>query len=164
MTDVASRLASRVQMTTDSHKVYLNAVDLAFGTDIDYAMLEKHFGTFVDKDAPAHRRYSPAKITSMKATTISGDPNPKHVSTSHVERQNLTMRMHMRRFTRLMNAFSKKIEMHAHMVALHFAYYNFVRIHQTTRVTPAMEAGLANRPWEIADLVALLVPAASGAA
>jgi IS1 family transposase len=156
MMDVASRLTSRVQLTTDSHKVYLSAVDYAFGTDIDYAMLEKHYGSYINVDAPAHQRYSPAKITSMKATTISGDPKAKHISTSYVERQNLTMRMHMRRFTRLTNGFSKKIEMHAHMVALHFAYYNFVKIHQTLRVTPAMEAGLTTSPWTVSDLLHLL--------
>jgi IS1 family transposase len=164
MMDVASRLTSRVQLTTDSHKVYLTAVDYAFGTDIDYAMLEKHYGSYVKTDAAAHHRYTPAKITSMKATTISGDPNPKHVSTSYVERQNLTMRMHMRRFTRLTNGFSKKIEMHAHMVALHFAYYNFCKVHQTLRVTPAMEAGLTTTPWTVADLVTLLDASITGAA
>lgn len=156
MADVAARLTSRVQMTTDAHKVYLNAVDYAFGIDIDYAMLEKHYGATVKVDAPAHQRYSPAKITSMRATTITGDPNPKHISTSYVERQNLTMRMHMRRFTRLTNGFSKKIEMHAHMVALHFAYYNFCKIHQTLRVTPAMEAGLSTHVWSVEELIGLL--------
>ena len=156
MSDVASRLTSRVQLTTDAHKVYLNAVDYAFGIDIDYAMLEKHYGSTVNIDAPAHQRYSPAKITSMRATTITGDPKLKHISTSYVERQNLTMRMHMRRFTRLTNGFSKKIGMHAHMVALHFAYYDFCKIHQTLRVTPAMEAGLTTSPWTVADLLQLL--------
>jgi IS1 family transposase len=157
MQDVASRLTTRVQLTTDSHKVYLNAVDYAFGIDVDYAMLEKHYGTSVKNDAPAHHRYTPAKITSMRATTITGDPNPKHISTSYVERQNLTMRMHMRRFTRLTNAFSKKIEMHAHSVALHFMYYNFCKIHQTLRVTPAMEAAVADRVWSLQELVSLLM-------
>lgn len=156
MQDVASRLANRVQLTTDSYKLYLNAVDYAFGIDVDYAMLEKHYGSHVKTDAPAHHRYTPAKITSMKATTISGDPDKRHISTSYVERQNLTMRMHMRRFTRLTNAFSKKIEMHAHNVALHFMYYNFCKIHQTLRVTPAMEAGIANHAWGIDELIRLL--------
>ncbi len=155
MQDVASRLTNRVQLTTDSLKVYLNAVDYAFGIDIDYAILEKQYGSFVTNGSAAHR-YTPAKITSMKAATITGDPDRKHVSTSYVERQNLTMRMHMRRFTRLTNGFSKKIENHAHSVALHFMYYNFCKIHQTLRVTPAMEAGLTTRPWDLSDLVALL--------
>lgn len=155
MQDVASRLANRVQLTTDSLKVYLNAVDYAFGIDIDYAILEKHYGSFVTSGSAAHR-YTPAKITATKRAVITGDPNPRHVSTSYVERQNLTMRMHMRRFTRLTNGFSKKIEMHAHMVALHFTYYNFCKIHQTLRVTPAMEAGLSDHVWEIDELLSLL--------
>jgi len=161
MLDVADRLAQRVQLTTDGFPLYLNAVDYAFGVDVDFAMLEKTFGALpVGKSAAV--RYSPAKITGVRATTITGDPDRKHVSTSHVERQNLTMRMHMRRFTRLTNAFSKKTEMHAHSVALHFMYYNFCKIHQTLRVTPAMEAGLASGPWEIAQLVVLLdAPAAA---
>ena len=155
MQDVASRLTNRVQLTTDSLKVYLNAVDYAFGIDIDYAILEKQYGSFVTNGSAAHR-YTPAKITSMRAATITGDPDRKHVSTSYVERQNLTMRMHMRRFTRLTNAFSKKIENHAHSVALHFMYYNFCKIHQTLRVTPAMEAGISNHVWGIEELIALL--------
>jgi IS1 family transposase len=155
MRDVADRLTTRVQLTTDSLKVYLNAVDYAFGVDVDYAIIEKHYGSFINKGTAAHR-YTPAKITGIKAATITGNPDRKHVSTSYVERQNLTMRMHMRRFSRLTNAFSKKVEMHAHAVALHFAYYNFVKIHQTLRVTPAMEAGLTDRPWNLSDLVALL--------
>jgi len=155
MADVASRLTNRVQLTTDNLKLYLNAVDYAFGIDIDYAMLEKHYGSFIASGSAAHR-YTPAKITGVKAATITGDPDRRHVSTSYVERQNLTMRMHMRRFARLTNAFSKKIEMHAHSVALHFMYYNFCKIHQTLRVTPAMEAGLVDRAWEITDLIALL--------
>jgi IS1 family transposase len=161
MADVASRLTARVQLTTDAHKVYLNAVDYAFGIDIDYAMLEKHYGSTVNADAPAHKRYSPAKITSMKAATISGSPDRKHISTSYVERQNLTMRMHMRRFARLTNAFSKKVEMHAHNVALHFMYYNFCRIHQTLRITPAMACGLSDHVWEVSELVGLLDRAAA---
>jgi IS1 family transposase len=156
MSDVAGRLTSRVQLTTDSHKVYLNAVEYAFGIDIDYAMLEKHYGSYVNTSGAAHHRYTPAKITSIQATTIAGDPDKRHISTSYVERQNLTMRMHMRRFARLSNAFSKKIEMHAHMVALHFTNYNFCKIHQTLRVTPAMEAGLTTRPWDLVDLVRLI--------
>jgi len=155
MQDVASRLTNRIQLTTDQHKVYLNAVDYAFGVDVDYAMLEKHYGSFVAGPSAAHR-YTPAKITSMKAAVITGSPERKHISTSYVERQNLTMRMHMRRFARLTNAFSKKIEMHAHNVALHFMYYNFCKIHQTLRITPAMAAGLSERVWDLSDLVALL--------
>jgi IS1 family transposase len=156
MADTASRLTNRVQLTTDANKLYLNAVDYAFGVEVDYAMLEKHFGTSSTISGVASVRYSPAKMTSMKAATISGSPERKHVSTSYVERQNLTMRMHMRRFTRLTNGFSKKAEMHAHAVALHFAYYNFCKIHQTLRVTPAMEAGIADRVWEISELISLL--------
>jgi IS1 family transposase len=155
MSDVASRLTSRVQLTTDSLKFYLNAVEYAFGGEIDYATLEKHYGSYVTSGSAAHR-YTPAKITGSKASTIVGDPDRKYVSTSHVERQNLTMRMHMRRFARLTNAFSKKIEMHAHSVALHFMYYNFCKIHQTIRVTPAMESGLANHVWGLDELVGLL--------
>jgi hypothetical protein len=155
MSDVASRLTSRVQLTTDAYKVYLNAVDFAFGVDVDYAVLEKHYGSFVNTGSAAHR-YTPAKITGVKAATITGDPERKHVSTSYVERQNLTMRMHMNRFARLTNGFSKKIEMHAHNVALHFMYYNFCKTHQTPRVTPAMEAGLSDHAWSVDELVSLV--------
>ena len=154
MQDVASRLTNRVQMTTDSLRVYLNAVEFAFGSQVDYAMLEKYYARAFGVNAAS--RYSPPKMTSMKAATISGTPDRRHISTSFVERQNLTMRMHMRRFGRLTNAFSKKVEMHAHAVALHFMHYNFCRIHQTLRVTPAMEAGLADHPWELSELVTLL--------
>jgi IS1 family transposase len=155
MRDVASRLAKRVQLTTDAYKPYLNAVDYAFGSDIDYATLEKRYATGkIPQSASA--RYSPPRITSMKAAIISGQPQRKYISTSYVERQNLTMRMHMRRFTRLTNAFSKKLEMHFAAVALHFMYYNFCKIHQTLRVTPAMQAGLADHPWEISELIDLL--------
>jgi len=128
-----------------------------FGSEIDYAMLIKIYGAGRDTEA----RYSPAECIGCERKEISGKPDPKHVSTSYVERQNLTMRMHMRRFTRLTNAFSKKVENHAHNVALHFMYYNFGKIHQTLRVTPAMEAGLTTRPWDLSDLVALLDPAMS---
>jgi IS1 family transposase len=155
MQDVASRLTHRVQMTTDSYHVYLNAVEYAFGLDIDYAMLEKHYGSSVAGGTAAHR-YTPAKITGLKAATITGKPDRHHVSTSYVERQNLTMRMSMRRFTRLTNGFSKKVEMHAFAVAIHFMHYNFCRIHQTLRVTPAMEAGIADHVWSLDELLALL--------
>jgi IS1 family transposase len=155
MADVASRLTQRVQLTTDGLTLYLYAVDYAFGTDVDYATLEKTFGK-IPTGKSASTRYSPATITGVRAATISGNPDRKHVSTSNVERQNLTMRMHMRRFTRLTNAFSKKVDMHAHSVALHFMYYNFCKIHQTLRITPAMEARLADHPWDLTDLVNLL--------
>lgn len=153
MNDVASRLRNRIQLTTDGNAAYLVAVDQAFGGDIDFATLTKVYGNDLTE-----RRYSPARIVSSQAATVSGNPNPKHVSTSYVERQNLTMRMHMRRFTRLTNGFSKKIEMHEHAVSLHFMHYNFVRVHQTLRVTPAMAAGVTDRLWSIADIVALLGP------
>ena len=124
----------------------------AFGADIDYATLTKIYG-----NAPeAEKRYSPAKCLGCETKIIAGDPNPKHISTSYVERQNLTMRMSMRRFTRLTNAFSKKVENHSAAVALYFMYYNFARIHQTLRVTPAMEAGIADHVWSIEEIVALL--------
>ena len=152
MTDVASRLRNRVQLTTDGHKPYLNAVEDAFGNDIDYAMLQKIYGASPE----AERRYSPASIQGTQTEVITGSPNPKHISTSYIERQNLTMRMSMRRFTRLTNGFSKKIENHVAAVALHCLHYNFCRVHQTLRVTPAMEAGLAERIWTVADLVSLL--------
>ncbi|MBA2303173.1 MAG: DDE-type integrase/transposase/recombinase [Acidobacteria bacterium] len=152
MTDVASRLRNRVQMTTDGHKPYLEAVESAFGSDIDYAVLQKIYGA----EAGSETRYSPAVCLGCKVEEISGQPNAKHISTSYVERQNLTKRMHMRRFTRLTNAFSKKFEMLAHNVALHFMYYNFGKVHQTLRVTPAMESGVSDHVWSIDELVGLL--------
>jgi len=150
--DLAGRLANRVQMTTDGLKIYLNAVRDGFGEDIDYAMLVKVYGN----DPNAEKRYSPAVCTSCEKKAVIGDPDPKHISTSYIERQNLTMRMGMRRFTRLTNAFSKKLENHIAAIAIHIMYYNFVRIHQTLRVTPAMAAGVTDRLWEIEDLIALL--------
>jgi IS1 family transposase len=152
MDDVASRLANRVQLTSDGHKAYLEAVEGAFGGDIDYAMLVKLYGPTPTPPG----RYSPAQCIGARKTRIEGDPDRKHVSTSYVERQNLTMRMHARRFTRLTNAFSKKIENHANAVALHFAYYNLVKIHKTLRMTPAMKAGVTDKLWEMSDLVAVL--------
>ena len=149
--DVASRVSTRIQLTTDGHKMYLSAVEDAFGSEIDYAMLQKVYGS----DQQAEKRYSPAICLGCKVETISGDPDPKHIGTSHIERQNLTMRMNIRRFTRLTNAFSKKIENHMYSVALFYMHYNFVRIHQTLRVTPAMEVGLAQHVWSIAEIVAL---------
>lgn len=149
MDDLAARLAKRVQLTSDGHKAYLEAVEGAFGCDVDYAQLVKLYG-----NAPEtfKGRYSPAECTGIKKTRIEGNPDVKHVSTSYVERSNLTMRMHMRRFTRLTNGFSKKVENHAHAVALHMMYYNFVRVHKTLRVTPAMQAGVSDRLWEISDI------------
>ena len=149
MEDCASRIASRVQITTDGHKAYLEAVEGAFGMDCDYAQLHKIYGASLENET----RYSPAICIGCDMKTVSGNPDPKHVSTSFVERQNLTMRMHMRRFTRLTNGFSKKIENHAHAVALHFMYCNFVRIHQTLRVTPAMESGLSDHVWTLSELL-----------
>lgn len=154
--DLASRLANRVQLTSDGLRVYLEAVDGAFGSEVDYGMLVKTYGGPIEGSGP-ERRYSPAECTGAKKTVITGDPDKKHISTSYIERQNLTLRMHMRRFTRLTNAFSKKIENHAHAVALHFMMYNFVRIHKSLRVSPAMEAGVTNHLWSMEE-VARLVP------
>ena len=153
MADVASRLANRVQMTTDGHKAYLEAIEGSFGADIDYAQLIKVYG-----NAPEtfKGRYSPADCTGIVKRTVEGQPDEKHISTSFVERQNLTMRMHMRRFTRLTNGFSKKVENHMHMVALYTMFYNFCRIHKTLRVTPAMEAGLTDRGWDMEDILAVM--------
>jgi IS1 family transposase len=153
MEDLASRVASRIQITTDGHRVYAEAVAGTFGFDVDYAMLIKQYGAPSDK---AESRYSPAACIGTRTATLCGHPDPKRISTSFVERQNLSMRMHMRRFTRLTNAFSKKFENHCYMVAIYFAYYNFCRVHQTLRVTPAMEAGVTNRVWSVEDLVSLL--------
>lgn len=152
MQDVAARLANRVQLTTDGHKAYLDAVEGAFGADVDYAMLVKMYG---DAPVPAGR-YSPAECIGTKRARVEGRPDPAHVSTSYAERQNLTMRMQMRRFTRLTNAFSKKAEAHYHMVALYTVWYNFVRMHKTLRCSPAMAAGLSDRLWDMADVVALI--------
>jgi IS1 family transposase len=153
ISDLAGRLANRVQLTTDGHKCYLDAVESAFGDDIDYAMLVKLYGECREG---GEVRYSPAVCTGAKKEAITGNPDPKHVSTSYVERQNLTMRMSMRRFTRLTNAFSKKVENHAAAVALHFMHYNFARIHQTLRVTPAMAAGVTDHVWDVGEIVGLL--------
>lgn len=153
MQDLASRLASRVQLTTDGLKAYLEAVEGAFGSDIDFAQLVKIYGEPANKGP--ERKYSPENFCGTKVTTVTGDPDTKHISTSYVERQNLTMRMSMRRFTRLTNGFSKKLENLGHAVALHFMYYNFGRIHQTLRVTPAMEAGVSDHVWELEEIAAL---------
>jgi IS1 family transposase len=152
MNDVASRLATRVQLTTDGHVAYLDAVENAFGGEIDYAQLVKIYGA----ERPGEARYSPANIIGIRKEEVCGAPEPRSISTSHVERQNLSMRMGMRRFTRLTNAHSKKIENHAHAIALYFMHYNYCKIHTTLRVTPAMEAGLTDHVWEIEELLALL--------
>lgn len=153
MDDLRSRLANRVQLTSDGHKAYLEAVEGAFGGDVDYAQLIKIYG-----EAPEafKGRYSPAECILAEKRRVEGSPDPAHISTSFAERQNLTLRMHMRRFTRLTNAFSKKVENHAYSVALFTTYYNFVRTHKTLRMTPAMAAGVSTRPWEVADIVALV--------
>lgn len=153
MLDVAERVKYRLQLTTDGHKPYLEAVTNAFGSNIDFAQLVKMYGG--SGGSGNEGKYSPGECTGIKKKAIDGDPDPKHISTSYVERQNLTMRMHMRRFTRLTNGFSKKIENHCYAVALHFVYYNFVKIHKTLRVAPAMEAGLIDKLWNIADIVQL---------
>jgi IS1 family transposase len=152
VSDLAERLADRVQLTSDGLSVYLAAVERAFRGDVDYAQLVKIY----NETSEGQKRYSPAECIGCERKVIVGYPDPDHISTSYIERANLTIRMGMRRFTRLTNAFSKKIENHAAAVALHMMHYNFVRIHQTLRVTPAMAAGVTNKLWEIADLVALL--------
>ena len=149
--DLERRLVNRVQLTTDGHKVYLNAVIDAFADEIDYAMLVKTFGT----EAAGESRYSPARFIATRKVSILGEPDEKLISTSYVERQNLTMRMGMRRFTRLTNGFSKKIENHEAAVALHYMHYNFARIHQTLRITPAMAAGISNHVWSFQEIVAM---------
>jgi IS1 family transposase len=150
--DLASRLAHRAQITTDGHKSYLEAIEGAFGGDVDYGMLIKVYGPSTE----GQRRYSPAECIGAHKARIEGNPDMAHVSTSYVERQNLTMRMSMRRFTRLTNAFSKKVENHAHSVALHYMHYNFCRIHKTLRVTPAMAAGVTDHVWDVKDIAALV--------
>ena len=152
MEDVASRLTTRVQITTDGHRAYVEAVEGAVGVDVDYAMLIKLYGS----PATPETRYSPGECIGTEMVNVMGNPNPRYISTSYVERQNLTMRMSMRRYTRLTNAFSKKLENHEHMLAIYFLYYNFCRVHQTLRVTPAMEAGIANHVWTIEEMVKLL--------
>lgn len=152
MRDLESRLLSRVQLTSDGHHAYLTAVNDAFDGQVDYSQLVKIYG--FPREGAA--RYSPAKFVGSRKEVIRGNPDPRHISTSYVERQNLSMRMGMRRFTRLTNAFSKKVENHAHAVALYFVHYNFARIHQTLRVTPAMAAGLADHVWSLEEIVGLL--------
>ncbi len=162
MDDLRSRLANRVQLTTDGHKAYLEAVEGAFGGDVDFAQLVKIYGPTIT--APG--RYSPAECVGAKKVRVEGNPDIAHVSTSYVERQNLTMRMSMRRFTRLTNAFSKKLDNHIHALALYFVFYNFCRIHKTLKVSPAMAAGVTNRLWSYDDIIAKIdaakVPAKRG--
>lgn len=156
MQDIRDRVNNRIQLTTDGHRPYLQAVKEAFDYDIDYAMLVKMYGGS-EGESQTERKYSPAECTGCKKTKVMGDPRPKFISTSYVERQNLTMRMHMRRFTRLTNAFSKKIENHCYAIALHFVYYNFAKIHSSLSVTPAMQAGIAKKPMTIEDIVNLVI-------
>jgi IS1 family transposase len=151
--DLAGRLANRVQLTTDGLKLYINAVDRAFGEDIDYAMLVKIYGQI---DADGQRRYSPATCIGCERHEMTGRPDPNHISTSYVERQNLTMRMSMRRFTRLTNGFSKKLENHSANVALYFMYYNFAKVHMTLKKTPAMAAGISDHVWSLEEVIGLL--------
>ena len=152
MDDLRARLANRVQLTTDGHRAYLEAVEGAFGADVDYAQLVKLYGEIGGKTP--ERRYSPAECTGIRKRRVEGNPDIAHVSTSHVERMNLSIRMQNRRFTRLTNAFSKKLDNHIHALALYFAFYNFCRIHKTLRVTPAMAAGITDRLWTLEDIVA----------
>jgi hypothetical protein len=152
MNDLRGRIVNRIQLTSDGHKPYLAAVEDAFGMDIDYAVLQKLYGN----DPSGEKRYSPAECIGVKCETFQREPEPRHISTSYVERSNLTMRMHMRRFTRLTNAFSKKFENHVHMVALYTVFYNFVKIHKTLRVTLAMQAGVSDHVWSFEEVVGLL--------
>jgi len=154
ISDLGNRLANRVQLTTDGHRAYLEAVEGVFGADVDYAMLVKLYGSAEGEGN--ERRYSPAVCLHTRKEAMIGEPDMSVVSTSFVERNNLTMRMGMRRFTRLTNGFSKKVENLRHSVALHFMHYNFCRIHKTLRVTPAMEAGVSKKLWEIGDIIDLL--------
>jgi IS1 family transposase len=159
MADLGSRLANRVQITTDGHRPYVEAIEAAFGRDVDYAQLVKDYGIEPSLDgSPTARRYSPNKVTNETVYVVSGDPDPNLISTSYVERNNLTMRMGMRRFTRLTNGFSKKVENHAAMVSLHFMHYNFARPHSALgkRTTPAMAAGVADHVWTCDEIAALI--------
>lgn len=153
MDDLRTRLVNRVQLTTDGHSAYLEAVEGAFGADVDYAQLVKLYGV-ADKGRTAEVRYSPMECTGIRKRTVEGRPDAKHISTSHVERMNLSIRMQNRRFTRLTNAFSKKLDNHIHALALYFAFYNFCRIHKSLRVTPAMAAGITDRLWTLDDIIA----------
>jgi len=154
ISDLAYRLRNRVQLTSDGHKTHLRAIEDAFGGDIDYAMLIKLYGKTGDEDET--HRYSPSEVTGCCIDVIEGSPDPRHISTSYAERANLTMRMSMRRFTRLTNAFSKKVENLSYAVALHFTHYNFCRIHQSLRITPSMAAGVSDHVWELSELIDLI--------
>jgi hypothetical protein len=163
--DLKSRLTNRVQLSTDGHRSYLQAVDFTFGDDIDYAVIQKEYGP-ADAGTHQERKYSPSVCTGIEIKTVSGNPDPARISTSYVERQNLTMRMGMRRFTRLTNGFSKKVENLAHAVSLHYMHYNFARVHQSltiehedgtrTKQAPAMAAGVADHVWTLREIAALL--------
>jgi len=157
ITDLASRLSHRVQLTSDGHRPYLEAVESAFGADVDYAMLVKLYG----HDQENERRYSPAQCVGAVPTVITGRPDPEHISTSFVERQNWTVRTTMRRYTRLSNGFSRKIENHMAAVAINYFAHNFIKIHRTLRVTPAMAAGVTTRLFDVSDLVNLLIESES---
>ena len=157
MDDLRGRVTDRMQLTTDGHKPYLQAVEESFGADIDYAMLVKHYGPAPDGD---QRRYSPAECVGIRKDVVTGRPHKDLISTSHVERSNLSFRMHMRRYTRLTNAHSKKFENHCHMVALYTVFYNFVRINQAVKMSPAMAAGVSTTLWSIDNIVALIDAAA----
>jgi len=154
--DLKSRLSSRVQLTTDGLRIYFHSVAAAFGNDVDYAALIKRYGGSVDESGASARKYSPPECIGCEKKPLIGNPDPEHISTSYIERQNLTMRMQIRRFTRLTNAFSKKIENHIASIAIHYMHYNFVRVHQSLRVTPAMAAGVTDRLWDVNDLVNML--------
>jgi IS1 family transposase len=158
MSDIRARIDNRIQLTTDQLTIYMRAVDHAFAGEVDYGMLHKIY-----RGQDGAGRYSPAVCIGCTRVEMTGSPDPEHISTSHVERQNLTMRMHMRRFTRLTNAFSKKVEMHRAAVALHFMYYNFAKIHESLRVSPAMAAGVTSTLWTVADIVGLLERAEAAA-
>src|SRR5947207_14688098 len=151
VSDLASRLSNRVQITTDGHRPYLEAVENAFGMEVDYSILQKIYGSVLENET----RYSPAKCIGINVRHVSGNPDPKHISTSYIERQNWTVRTKMRRYTRLSNGFSRKLGNHAAATALNYFAYNFIQIHSTLRTSPAMAAGVTNRLWDVADLVAL---------
>jgi len=157
ISDLKNRLASRVQLTTDGHHAYLDAVEDAFDGDVDYAMLVKLYGASVEgKAGSAERRYSPAKVIGTRYERICGAPNAQYTSTSYTERHNLTMHMQMRRFTRLTNGFSKKFDNHCHALTLYFVWYNFVKLHKAHKLTPAMAAGITDKLWSVEDIVALV--------
>lgn len=154
--DLAGRVTDRIQLTTDGFHSYLPAVEGAFGADVDYAMLEKVYGLDKAAQRTPERKYSPAECVGARKRVVQGKPDMKEVSTSYVERSNLSIRMQNRRFTRLTNAFSKKFQSHVHALGLYFAFYNFIRIHKTLRVTPAMQAGITDRVWSLEDIVSLM--------